>query len=685
MVLRRRRCLAAVAAGAAVMVAAAGCASPEITPAFDVGELDTAVDPCDDLDAFVNGIWKAETSIPDDASGYGIFDKLRDKSLETQRHIAEGAADDLGSADEDSERSKIGALYQSAMDEAAIDEAGYAPLKPELERVDAISTPEDIARFLREDAVDGGAILFGLSSGADFQNATKQIGFVSPTGISLPSKEYYSEPQYADILEAYRSYLQTSLELIGIDAQQAATQADQTLAFEKTLAAASLSPVQARDPATQYELVTVEQANATTPMFDWGRYLEAQGVAAAEGFSLADTTYFTKVDELLRTAPVDQWKAYLRAHVVSRSADRLSKPFRDNQFEFNKHITGSTAQKPRWKTSIGDVNSAMGQAMGRLYVEEAFDPESKEHARELVDNVLDALKVRIENVDWMSPETKKKALDKWSQMVPKIGYPDEWRNWSGLSIDRDDYFGNLAAADRFNHEYDLAKIGDPSDRTEWSMTPQTVNAYYNPSDNTINFPAAILQAPFFDADADAALNYGGIGSVIGHEATHGFDDQGSQFDGKGNNVNWWTPEDRAKFESRTAKLVEQFDAYTPIPGKPDVHVNGSLTLGENIADLGGVNTAFDALQKLQESDPAAEAEKIDGYTSDQRFFLNYARVWRNKVRDEAMAAQLSSDPHAPARLRINGVVPNVPGFAEAFGCEPGSPGANTGEDLVVIW
>ncbi|WP_225929625.1 M13 family metallopeptidase [Rhodococcus opacus] len=648
----------------------ASCSSPPATDAaFDTTELDSAINPCDDVYGTVNDTWIAETPIPDDESKYGVFNQLRDNSLDTQRGIAQSAAENLGSEDVNSDRSKIGALYESAMDEKSIDAAGFAPLEPELARIDAIGSAADVAAFLTDDAVDGGSIVFGLTAGADYRDATKQIGFVAPTGISLPSKGYYSDPQYAPILDAYRSYLGTSLDLIGAGAAQA----DRAVELEKALADASLSPEQARDPATQYNLVTVDQANATTPAFDWRQYLAAQGVSPDAGFSLAATPYFTRVNELLERAPVDQWKSYLRAQVVSRSAERLSKPFRDNQFEFDKQISGNTAQKPRWKTAVADVNTAMGEAMGELYVQEAFDPAAKDRAQQLVRHVLDALRVRIENVDWMSPETKQKALDKWSELVPKIGYPDTWRDWSGLQISRGDYFGNLAAADKFNHAYDLAKIGKTSDRTQWAMTPQTVNAYYNPSDNTINFPAAILQAPFFDPNADDALNFGGIGSVIGHEATHGFDDQGSQFDGKGNNVNWWTPADSEQFAARTEKLVDQFDGYTPIPGRPDIHVNGNLTLGENIADLGGVNASYDALKAALESDPGAAEEKIDGYTPGQRFFLNYARVWREKTRDEAMITQLGSDPHAPSDLRVNGVVPNVPGFGESFDCPPGSP------------
>ena len=678
----RRRWFAVVATGAALTMGVASCSSPPATDAaFDTTELDSAINPCDDLYGTVNGTWLRETPIPDDESGYGVFNQLRDKSLETQRGIAQDAAENLGSEDANSDRSKIGALYESAMDEKSIDAAGVAPLQPELARIDAIGSAADVATFLTEDAADGGSIVFGLTAGADYRDATKQIGFVAPTGISLPSKDYYSDPQYAPILDAYRSYLGTSLDLIGAGAAQA----DQAVELEKALADASLSPEQARDPATQYNLVTVDQANATTPALDWRQYLAAQGVSPDAGFSLAATPYFTRVNELLERAPVDQWKSYLRAQVVSRSAERLSKPFRDNQFEFDKQISGSTAQKPRWKTAVADVNTAMGEAMGELYVQEAFDPAAKDRAQQLVRHVLDALKVRIENVDWMSPETKQKALHKWSQLVPKIGYPDTWRDWSGLQISRGDYFGNLAAADKFNHAYDLAKIGKPSDRTQWAMTPQTVNAYYNPSDNTINFPAAILQAPFFDPNADDALNFGGIGSVIGHEATHGFDDQGSQFDGEGNNVNWWTPADSEQFAARTEKLVDQFDGFAPIPGRPDVHVNGNLTLGENIADLGGVNASYDALQAALDSDPGSAEEKIDGYTPGQRFFLNYARVWREKTRDEALITQLSSDPHAPSDLRVNGVVPNVQGFGESFDCPPGSPLVHKGDERVVIW
>ncbi len=358
----------------------------------------------------------------------------------------------------------------------------------------------------------------------------------------------------------------------------------------------------------------------------------------------------------------------------------------DAQFDFyGKTLSGQPEQRPQWKRSLSAVNGAMGQALGQLYVDKYFTPEAKQRADELVTNVRNALKNRIENLDWMSAETKQKALDKWSKFLPKIGYPDTWRSWDGLSIKPDDYYANLEAAGKFNYDYDVAKIGQPTDRKEWGMTPQTVNAYYNPTDNTINFPAAILQPPFFDANADDALNYGGIGAVIGHEASHGFDDQGSQFDGDGNNVNWWTKADRTAFNGRTDKLVNQFNGYTPLADHPDKHVNGQLTLGENIADLGGLSIAYDALQAALKDNPEEADSKIDGYTQDQRFFLNWARVWRGDIREKQQLVYLNADPHSPIKFRAVGAPSNMPAFAKAFQCKAGDGMVRADDKRVVIW
>jgi putative endopeptidase len=444
--------------------------------------------------------------------------------------------------------------------------------------------------------------------------------------------------------------------------------------------------VELRDPKNQYHFVSVKEADKITPHFNWEKFFAAQGVTIDKGFSLSQPKFFAEFDKMLASTPVSTWQAYLRFHAVDSASPYLTKAFQDNKFDFyGKTLSGQPQQKPRWKRVLGTVNGSMGEALGQLYVAKVFKPEAKQRANELVDNVRNALKARIEKLDWMSDETKQKAIAKWNTFLPKIGYPDKWRDWSGLQVSGDNYFANVEAASKFNYHYDIAKIGKPTDRMEWGMTPQTVNAYYNPTDNTINFPAAILQPPFFDAKADDAINYGGIGAVIGHEASHGFDDEGSQFDGEGNNKNWWSEEDRRKFEARTGKLVEQFDAYSPIKGKPDLHVNGKLTLGENIADLGGLNVAYDALQTALKQHPEEAGKKIDGYTPDQRFFLNWARVWRGDIREQQAIVYLNADPHAPIALRAIAAPSNMPQFASAFSCKAGDAMVRPEDKRVVIW
>ncbi|WP_175420428.1 M13 family metallopeptidase [Rhodococcus sp. SGAir0479] len=686
-----RTWVSGIAVGVVAAAGLAGCATeaapqaPQATTAaFDTSELDSATDVCADLYGFVNGKWLAQAQIPPDESSFGMFDVLRDRSLEAQRDIAERAAGDVPGEDPSSDRYKLGVLYRDALDENAIDAAGARPLERLLASVDAVTSRDDVVRFLIDDAVRGGGVLFRSFSERDHADASRLIAYVSPTGLGLPAENYYTDPSYAPIVDAYREYTATALELVGVEPGAAAEQARRALALEEELAEVSLSPEEQRDQSADYRLVTVEEANRTTPSFDWRAYFEAQSVRA-ETFSLPQPAYFEKVESLLASAPVEQWRAYLRAGLVRQYDNRLSKSFRDNAFRYDQLISGATEQQPRWKDAVADVNSAMEDAMGRLYVEQEFDESAKAQAEQLVQSVLAAVRTRIENVDWMSDETKQKALHKWSSILPRIGYPDRWRDLSGLDVTAGDYFGSLLAADTFNHEFDMSRVGTQADRSEWITSPQTVNAFYNPLDNSVNFPAAILQAPFFDATVDDALNYGGIGVVIGHEVTHGFDDEGSRFDGAGNQVDWWTPTDRAEFDSRTARLVDQFDAYTPIATRPDLHVNGRLTLGENIADLGGVNAAYDALQTVLATEPGSGEVVLEGYTPSQRFFLNFARIWRTAVREEALVTQLETDPHSPARERTNGTVPNTPGFAQSFGCGPGDPMVHSGDDLVVVW
>ncbi|MBN8946479.1 M13 family metallopeptidase [Rhodanobacter sp. UC4450_H17] len=666
--------------------AAGSTAAVDSKSIFDVSELGAPAEACTDFDQFVNAKWVAANPIPNDRPRWGAFDKLAEDSLNTQHTIVENAAKGADQAAAGSIEQKIGNLYKSGMDEAAIDKAGFDPIKPKLAEIDQLKNGNDVAAFLDKSFAQGDMLVFQFGAGADFKHAETQIGYTFQDGLGLPTKDYYTDPKHADLRKAYLDYIAKTLELTGVSAADAKKQADEVMAFETSLAAASLAPVELRTPENQYHFVSVAEADKITPHFSWENFFKAQGVTIDKGFSLSQPKFFAEFDKLLASAPASQWQAYLRFHTIDGAADALSKPFRDNRFAFyGKTLSGQPEQKPRWKQVLNAVNGSMGMALGELYVKQEFTPEAKQRAEELVTNIRNALKARIQNLDWMSDETKAKAIAKWDTFLPKIGYPDKFRSWDGLTIVPDNYYANLEAASKFNYDYDIAKIGKPTDRKEWGMTPQTVNAYYNPTDNTINFPAAILQPPFFDAKADDAINYGGIGAVIGHEASHGFDDEGSQFDGAGNNVNWWSKADRAKFDARTAKLVQQFNDYTPIKDKPDAHVNGKLTLGENIADLGGLNVAYDALQVALKQHPAEATQKIDGYTQDQRFFLNWARVWRGNIREQQALLRLNTDPHAPAPLRAIGAPSNMPAFAAAFQCKPGDAMVRPADKQVKIW
>jgi putative endopeptidase len=653
---------------------------------FDVSELDSNIKVCQDFNGFVNNKWVAANPIPEDRARWGAFDQLAEDSLNTQHTIVDNAAKGADQAAAGSIEQKIGYLYKSGMDEAAIDKAGFDPIKPKLEKIDGLKNGKDVASYISSNYASGDGQLFAFSAGADYQHADMQIAYANQGGLGLPTKDYYLDPTHKDIRDQYVDYITKTLKLTGVSEADAKKQADEVLKFETELAKASLAPVEERDPANQYHFVSVNAADKVTPNFSWENFFKDQGVTVEKGFSLSQPKFFAEVDKLLASAPVSQWQAYLRFHTIDDASDALSKDFRENKFAFyGKTLSGQPQQKPRWKQVLGDVNSSMGMALGELYIKQEFTPEAKSRAEELVTNVRNALKARIQNLDWMSEETKTKAIAKWDTFLPKIGYPDKFRDWTGLKVVPDNFYANLKAAGKFNYDYDIAKIGQPTDRKEWEMTPQTVNAYYNPTDNTINFPAAILQPPFFDAKADDAINYGGIGAVIGHEASHGFDDEGSQFDGAGNNVNWWTKADRTQFDARTAKLVQQFNDYSPIKDKPDAHVNGKLTLGENIADLGGLNVAYDALQTALKNHPAEADKKIDGYTEDQRFFLNWARVWRGNIREKQALLRLNTDPHAPASLRAMGAPSNMPAFATAFQCKPGDVMVRGEDKQVKIW
>jgi len=647
---------------------------------IDKNKLDTTRNPCVDFAGYVNHISQQENPIPPDLTSWGNFERLREESLSTQHEIVEGLTKNPGKPG--SIEQKIGDFYATGMDEARIDKEGFNPIKEDLKRIDGLKTSHDIVKFMSDSYARGTGYLFGFGSEADFKNSNQNIAFAVQGGLGLPDRDYYvkEDADSQKLRDAYVAHVTKHFELIGIQSEDAAKQAKTILAFETRLAKASLTRLELRNPANYYNLVSIEDANKVTPHFPWNTFFDSQNLKGTKSFSLSHPRFFAEMDKMLGDLPVADWQTYLRFHTVNDAAPYLSKPFVDQQFEFySKTLRGQKEQKPRWKRVLAVVNDQMGMALGQIYVAKVFPPESKTRAMELVNNLREALKTRLENLAWMSPQTKKLALEKWNTFMPKIGYPDEWRDWTGLNTNRDSYFANIRAAAKFNYEWDVKKIGKPVDRKEWGMTPQTVNAYYNPLRNEIVFPAAILQPPFFDSKADDALNYGGIGMVIGHEMIHGYDDEGSKFDAQGNMKNWWTEEDRKKFEERTDKLVKQFDEYVVID---NLRVNGKLTLGENIADLGGLNVAHDALQLALKKTPQ---KPIDGLTPDQRFFINLAQVWSTQRRPEEVKLLLNTDPHAPAQFRAIAAPSNMPAFAKAFSCKNTDPMVRSGEKQVKIW
>ncbi len=677
----KHRCMKPLAFALAMTLG--GSALAASTTAFNVSELDSSIKACTDFNGFVNAKWVAANPIPADRTRWGSFDALREDSLNVQRRIVEQAAREAATAKPGSIEQKIGYLYASGMDVATIERAGFDPVKPQLARIDALKNRADVVAYIRNSYARGEPVLFRFSGNADFKDSNRQIAYAGQGGLGLPTVDYYAKPDFAKIRTAYVAHIAKLLELTGVGAAGAQQQAKAVLAFETRLAAVSLPPVEMRNPNNRYHYVGIAEADRVTPDFDWAAFFKVQGADVKDGFSLSQPKFFAEVQKMLGDVPLAQWQAYLRYHAIANAAPYLSTPFQQEDFAFNAQtLNGQKEMKPRWKRVLDATNDGMGMALGQLYVADNFSPTSKQRAEELVANLSAAFRTRIEQLEWMSDTTKQKALQKWATFVPKIGYPDKWRDWSGLALTPDNYFGNVQAANKFNYDYAIAKIGKPVDRTEWGMTPQTVNAYYSAQKNEIVFPAAILQPPFFDANADDAINYGGIGAVIGHEMGHGYDDQGSKFDAQGNNTNWWTDADRTAFEARTAKLGAQFDGYEALPGK---HVNGQLTMGENIGDLGGLNAAYTALQMALAKNPAAARRKIDGYTQDQRFFLNWARVWRGNIRPEAQLTLLNTDPHAPAKFRAIGAPSNMPEFARAFRCKTGDAMVRDGARQVKIW
>lgn len=654
---------------------------------LDTAGFDRAVRPADDLYRYADGTWLRNTPIPPDLSGVGSFTTLSLQSQAEQRTLIETAAKSAGTnAGDDSNRDsgvqanarKIGDLYASFMDTAHLDQLGATPLRPYFDAVDKLASPADLTRYLGDSQQFGASGPIGLGVGQDAKDATRYVADAGQDGLSLPDRDYYlsTDPKMAAMRDQYRAYTAKMLGLAGVPDPDAT--AGRILDLETKLAQASWTKVQNRDATATYNKFSVADAAGATGI-DWAAYLEAAGIHEHE-LVIDQPPYFKALGDLLNTVPLDTWKQYLTWHLIQDHAPYLSSRFVDTRFDFVGKVLGGREQNvERWRRGVTAVNSAMGEALGQLYVDKYFPDQAKKRADALVHTIIDAYRSSIDGLDWMSPPTKAVAKQKLDKLAVKIGYPTVWKDFSKLVINSGDLVGDLDRAARWEHQRDVAKLGKPVDRGEWFMTPQTVNAYYNASMNEIVFPAAILQPPFFDARADDAVNYGAIGSVIGHEISHAFDDQGSKYDPDGNLRDWWTPADAKAFAAKTQALTAQYSGYSPLPG---AHVNGQLTLGENIADLSGLTVAQRAYQASLQRKPAPV---IDTFTGDQRFFLGFAQIWREKVRDESLRTSLLTDPHSPGEFRCDGVVVNVDAFYTTFGVKPGDKLFTPPEQRVHIW
>ena len=633
---------------------------PVSVPAFDFDDFDRTVRVQDDLFRHVNGAWLDSTEIPEDKPLAGAFIDLRDASESAVREIITT----LSGSEPGTDAARIADLYASFMDTESIEAAGAEPLRGPLAEVDAVASVESLMTLLGGFARRSVGSLLGFDAESDPGDPTRQVMFVAQGGIGLPDEEYYREEKYAAIRAEYLTHITTSLELAGFS--DAAEQAAAVLDLETRIASHHWDKVRTRDLREAYNLQTADEFFAASPGLHFDAFLTGAAIPAEAMAEVVNTqpSFFTDVAGLLTEAELPAWRSWARWKLVSSMSPYLSEAFVNERFRFyGTVLAGTPVLKERWKRGVDLVEAALGEAVGKIYVERHFSPTAKQRMDELVANLVEAYRQSITELDWMTDETKAKALDKLGKFTPKIGYPNKWRDYSSLEIRADDLLGNVMRASSFQVDYEISKIGHAVDPEEWLMTPQTVNAYYHPLRNEIVFPAAILQPPFFNEAADDAVNYGGIGAVIGHEIGHGFDDQGSTCDGDGRLIDWWTEADRTAFEERTKALIDQYNALEPAQA-PGEHVNGELTIGENIGDLGGLSIAYKAWRI---SLAGKEPEPIDDLTGAQRLFLSWAAVWQNKSRDELVRQRLATDPHSPPEFRCNQIVRNVPAFYEAFG------------------
>ena len=661
--------------GAALAVAALGLAAgtpalAQTTPAKGVGinpaNIDSSVQPCDNFFQYANGSWLKNNPVPAAESRWGSFNELADRNYATQKAILEELSRNAATAKAGSNAQKVGDFYASAMDTVAIEKAGLTYLKPYLDRIMALKTLPEMQAFLADPKAHAGSVWFNSGVGQDEKISTQYAVQFYQGGLTLPDRDYYlkEDARSKNIRAAYQTYLMSTFTRLGDTEAQATEHAAAVMRLETKLAQASKSRVDLRDPQANYHKMTVAQATKEFPNLNMPLLLKENHLGTAKEVIVGQPEFLKEVSTLLAKEPLADQRQYLRFHLVNSVASALPKAFGDDAFRFSQVLSGAKQQQPRWKRMLRATDGALGEAFGQLYVDKAFSPAAKARAKEMIENLRKAYAERIMATDWMSAATKKEALVKLNAFTVKIGYPDKWKDYSKMTIGRRSALQNVLAARTWAAEDNLSKFGKPIDRTEWGMTPPTVNAYYNPPMNEIVFPAGILQPPFYDPKADDAVNYGGIGAVIGHEMTHGFDDQGRQYDAKGNLRDWWTKEDGDKFNAKAAMVGKQYDAFSPLDS---VHVNGKLTMGENLADIGGLTIAYQAFQKTAE---AKGGTSLDGFTPDQRFFLAWAQIWRTNIRPEAARQQVQTDPHSPAQFRTNGPLMNMPEFYKAFGCKP---------------
>lgn len=663
----------------ALILAATAVTTLGQSTGFDPANMDKAADACSDFFQYANGTWLKNTEIPASEARWGTFNMLANSNNELLHKTLEQAA--KSDAKKGSNEQLVGSLYATCMDEAAIERVGTGPIDRYLNQINKIKDINGVQKTIGYLHANGMPAVFSFGVGADLKDSNVVLINAGQAGISLPNRDYYTntDAKSAETRTKFAAYAAEMFRQSGDDADKAAARAAKVLEIQTRLAKASLTPVERRDPNNNYNKVTLAAAQQVTPNFAWDKYVAERKTPTFGELNLAPVKFFTEFDAMLKDVPVDDWKSYLTFMVINSAAPSLAKRFADPNFDFfGKHLSGQKERQPRWRSCVQTTDGMLGEALGMEYAKQAFKPESKARMNVLIDNLMVAMKHRIDGLDWMSPETKKQAQAKLATFKRKIGYPDVLRGYKGLTLKRDSYAANMIRLSQFNIKRNFEDLGKPRDKTRFPYSPATVNASYNSLNNDITFPAGILQPPFFNFNADDAVNYGAIGGVIGHEISHGFDDSGSRFDADGNLKMWWTPEDRKKFEERASCVIDQFNGYEVQPG---LFINGKLTLGENIGDFAGLTVAYDAYQRSLEGKP--RPADIDGFTAEQRFFLGWARVWAGKYTPEAERQQVAGNSHALPKWRVNGPLSNMSEFAKAFGCKTGQPMVR--QNACAIW